>query len=70
MCDHIKMQQSDLIRPLYSSTYTLIHYFKGEELALSSGVTPRANARLVGDSGSDSPPMGKKNKNESVLISD
>lgn len=62
MCDHIKMQQSDLIRPLYSSTYTLIHYFKGEELALSSGVTPRANARLVGDSGSDSPPMGEKKK--------
>lgn len=64
------MQQSDLIRPLYSSTYTLIHYLEGEELALSFGVTPRANARLVGDSGSDSPPMEKKNKNKSVLISD
>lgn len=43
-------------RPLHWSTHTLIHYFKGEELSLSSGVTPGADIGLVGDPGSDSPP--------------
>lgn len=40
-------------RPLF--THALIHYLKGEELALSSRVTPVADAGLVGDSGSDGP---------------
>lgn len=49
------MQQTDT---LYSSTHTLIHNVKGEELALSFRVTPGADVGLVGDSGSDSPPRG------------
>lgn len=42
--------------PCPSFTHALIHYLKGEELALSSRVTPVADAGLVGDSGSDGPP--------------
>lgn len=41
---------------MHAHTHTLIHYLKGEELALSFRVTPGADAGLVGDSGSDSPP--------------
>lgn len=54
MCDiHAHGQ---ICRYLHSSTHTLIQYLKGEELALSSGVTPGADTGFVGDSGSDSPP--------------
>lgn len=55
MCD-MHAHNREIFRPLHSSTHTLIHYLKGEELALSSRVTPVADTGLVGDSGSDSPP--------------
>lgn len=53
---HMLTCKRQIFRPLYSSTHTLIHYLKGEELALSSRITPCADIGLVCDSGSDSPP--------------
>lgn len=53
---HVLTCNRQIFRALYSSTHTLIHYVKGEELALSSRITPGADIGLAGDSGSDSPP--------------
>ena len=50
---------TQIFRPPRSSTHTLIHYLKREELALPFRVTPVADTGLVGDSASDSPPRDK-----------
>lgn len=37
-------------------THALVHQLHGEELAVTAGVAPCADAALVGDAGADGPP--------------